>query len=187
MILVRHGQSEFNVVYGATRQDPGIEDPKLTDAGRRQARRVGTGLKALHVTRLIVSPYRRTLETAELAREAHPVELEVEPLVRERSAFICDVGTPRGALAERWPHHAFDDLEEVWWTEREESEHALGRRGEAFRAAQATADRWRGAAVITHWGFIRALTGLAVGNGAMVRYDPTGARPAAELVPATET
>ena len=27
MILLRHGQSEFNVVYGVTRVDPGIEDP----------------------------------------------------------------------------------------------------------------------------------------------------------------
>ncbi|MDH3235510.1 MAG: histidine phosphatase family protein, partial [Alphaproteobacteria bacterium] len=33
MILIRHAQSEFNVVYGKTRQDPGIEDPKLTDTG----------------------------------------------------------------------------------------------------------------------------------------------------------
>ena len=44
MILVRHGQSEFNVVYSVTRVDPGIPDPKLTDEGRRQARDVASAL-----------------------------------------------------------------------------------------------------------------------------------------------
>ncbi len=34
MLLIRHGQSEFNVVYSVTRQDPGIRDPKLTVEGR---------------------------------------------------------------------------------------------------------------------------------------------------------
>ena len=28
-------------------------------------------------------------------------------------------------------------------------------------------------AVVTHWGFIRALTGLKVPNGAVLRIDPT--------------
>jgi len=37
MILLRHGQSEFNVVYNVTRVDPGIPDPRLTEEGRRQA------------------------------------------------------------------------------------------------------------------------------------------------------
>ena len=36
MILIRHGQSQFNVVYGATGQDPGIIDPSLTEEGVRQ-------------------------------------------------------------------------------------------------------------------------------------------------------
>ena len=36
MILMRHGESEFNVVYKKTRVDPGIRDPKPTDAGRKQ-------------------------------------------------------------------------------------------------------------------------------------------------------
>ena len=37
MILVRHGQSHFNLHFSATRVDPGIEDPELTDEGVRQA------------------------------------------------------------------------------------------------------------------------------------------------------
>jgi broad specificity phosphatase PhoE len=43
----------------------------------------------------------------------------------------------------------------------------------AFRAAMAAhADHSR-VAVVSHWGFIRALTGLAVTNCSVVRFDPT--------------
>ena len=36
MILIRHGQSEFNAHQERTGRDPGIPDPKLTALGRRQ-------------------------------------------------------------------------------------------------------------------------------------------------------
>jgi len=187
MILIRHGQSEFNVVYGATRQDPGIEDPKLTELGRDQARALGPALKALGVARLLVSPYTRTLETAALLRESHDVPVTVEPLIRERGAFSCDVGSRRDELAARWPDHAFDHLDDVWWSEHEESDASLHARGHSFRDRMASEGGWHALAVITHWGFIKALTGLTVGNCVMVRFDPTGAAPPAELVPATQT
>ena len=37
MLLVRHGQSEFNAAFTLTRVDPGIPDPELTPVGRLQA------------------------------------------------------------------------------------------------------------------------------------------------------
>ena len=46
MILLRHGQSEFNVAFNATRVDPGIPDPRLTEEGRRQARAAAVALAA---------------------------------------------------------------------------------------------------------------------------------------------
>jgi broad specificity phosphatase PhoE len=187
MILIRHGQSEFNVVYGATRQDPGIEDPRLTDAGRAQARTLGPALRVLGVARLMVSPYTRALETAALLREGHDVPVTVEPLVRERAAFSCDIGSRRDALAARWPDHAFDHLDDVWWSKHEESHDALHARGTSFRERVAREGNWHDLAVVTHWGFIMALTGLTVGNCVMVRFDPSGASPPAELVPASQT
>lgn len=187
MILIRHGESEFNVVYGATRRDPGIPDPTLTESGRHQAAAVGRGLAALGVARLLVSPYTRALETAEIAISIHPVPVRIEPLVRERAAFTCDLGTRRSELAQRWPHHGFDHIHEIWWTELEEGDSALHARAAAFRASMSAADVWPETAVVTHWGFIRALTGLPVPNGAMVRFDPTGMRPPTVLEPAFET
>jgi precorrin-6x reductase len=37
MILLRHGQSEFNLLFTQTRKDPGIKDPRLTSLGHSQA------------------------------------------------------------------------------------------------------------------------------------------------------
>jgi broad specificity phosphatase PhoE len=178
MILVRHGQSEFNVVFSVTRVDPGIRDPRLTAEGRRQAEAAAEALAGHGIERLIASPYLRALETAEIVARRLGVAIAVEPLVGERAAFACDVGTPRQSLKARWPHLELDHLAEEWWPVLEESEERLTARCMAFRAYMTTQPDWARVAVVSHWGFIRALTGLTVQNGAVLRIDPH--RPAAE-------
>ena len=173
MLLIRHGQSEFNVVYSVTRRDPGIRDPLLTAAGRAQAREAAAALANEGLARLIASPYTRALETAEIIAGILDLPIAVDARVGERAAFACDVGSPIAQLRERWPLLALDHLDEVWWPDLEESETALGHRCEAFRSTMAAAEDWASAGVVTHWGFIRGLTGLTVPNGAVLRVDPT--------------
>jgi len=172
MILVRHGQSEFNVVFSETRRDPGIRDPRLTEEGRRQAEAAAETLQGHGIERLITSPYSRALETAEIVARRLDIAIAVEPLVGERAAFACDVGTRRGDLKARWPHLALDHLEEEWWPPLKESEDGLGARCAAFRAHMRAQRDWANVAVVSHWGFIRGLTGLTVQNGAVLRIDP---------------
>ena len=64
MILLRHGQSEFNLHYSATKRDPGIEDPRLTPLGHEQAEHAAEALANAGVRRIIASPYTRALQTA---------------------------------------------------------------------------------------------------------------------------
>ena len=128
MILIRHGQSYFNLHYGATRVDPGIPDPQLTEAGRQQALAALETLRPRAVKRLIASPYTRALETAHIIAGALGLPIAVEPLVRERAAFTCDIGTPPAELARRWPRLSFHHLEERWWGHGEESEASLHER-----------------------------------------------------------
>jgi broad specificity phosphatase PhoE len=173
MLLIRHGQSEFNVVYSVTRVDPGIRDPLLTETGRAQAREAASALAGEGLARLIASPYTRALETAEIIAEILDLPITVDARVGERAAFACDIGSPLAQLRARWPRLTLDHLEEVWWPEHEESETALDRRCEGFRSAMALAPDWASAGVVTHWGFIRSLTGLTVPNGAVLRIDPT--------------
>jgi len=93
MILLRHGESEFNVVYKKTRVDPGIRDPKLTDLGRQQVREAIGYLKDRNIERILTSPYTRAIQTASIVAEAIGVTIEVDPEIGERAAFVCDLGT----------------------------------------------------------------------------------------------
>lgn len=171
MILVRHAESEWNRHYARSRVDPGIPDPGLTELGRRQADELCARLADLGVDRLLASPYRRALETATIVASRLDLRIDVEPLVRERCVFSCDLGTPRTQLMALWPGLDFDHLEECWWGRPNETEASLARRCVAFRAkTDPLPDRHR-VAVITHWGFIRALTGQEVTNGALLRLD----------------
>ena len=172
MILVRHGQSEFNVVFSVTRVDPGIRDPKLTPEGKRQAEAVAETLEGHGILRLIASPYSRALETAEIVARRLGASVAVDPIVGERAAFTCDIGTPRAELVARWPDLALDHLEDQWWPTLEETEAQLGERCARFRTRMTGHADWRAVAVITHWGFIRGLTGLTVPNCAALRIDP---------------
>ncbi|HET6519548.1 MAG TPA: histidine phosphatase family protein [Geminicoccaceae bacterium] len=165
---MRHAQSEWNLHYGRTRVDPGLPDAALTAEGETQARGLVPQLAGRGVERLLVSPYRRTLQTAAIVAGELGLPLRVEPLVRERAVFSCDVGTPPRELERLWPGLDFGHLEERWWGELEESEESLLRRCQTFRAAtDPLPDRDR-VAVITHYGFILGLTGLAVPNAAIV-------------------
>lgn len=171
MHLLRHGESEFNVVYAKTREDPGIPDPTLTAEGRRQAAAAADRLRS-HAPRVIfASPYTRALETADILARRLEISIVIEPLVRERRAFHCDIGTPRRDLAVAWPHLDFDGIAEKWWPEEEETEAGLLARCVRFRRAMAGRSDWRDVVVVTHWGFIRGLTGQRVQNGAIVPFD----------------
>ena len=177
MILLRHGQSEFNLHFNATRQDPGIIDPTLTGLGRAQASEAARALSLMPIRRIISSPYTRTLQTAAPLARALGVPVSVNPIVRERYAFACDVGTPRTDLERTWPQLDFSSLEEVWWPAGEESARSIKTRAASFRAAVFALPNWSDTVVVTHWGFILCLTGQSVANGTWLRCDPAASPP----------
>ena len=178
MILLRHGQSAFNAAFTANRVDPGLPDPGLTELGRAQAQAAAEALKGARLARIIVSPYTRALETAAIVAAALDLPVVVNPLVRERCAFSCDIGTPASVLARRWPDLDFTHLEEIWWPALEESEAEIEARAALFRAEMAALPDWSDTLVVSHWGFILALTGERTTNGQWLRYDPTRPGPA---------
>jgi broad specificity phosphatase PhoE len=181
MILLRHGQSEFNLHFSATRRDPGIVDPALTELGHAQAAHAARMLLEQPVMRIITSPYTRALQTAAPLARALGVPVVVNPIVRERYAFACDIGTPRSELERAWPEHDFSGLDEVWWPVIEEPAEAVQARAVLFRAEVGALPDWSDTVVVSHWGFILCLTGQSVMNGTWLRCDPN-APPPAELV-----
>jgi len=178
MILLRHGQSEFNVLFSATRRDPGIRDPKLTPLGLQQAEAAAESLAHEGLRRILVSPYTRALQTAAPVARRLGLPVMVHPVVRERFAFTCDVGTVRTELALSWPEHDFSGIDEVWWPPVEEPHDQVVARAALFRAEMAALPDWADTLVISHWGFILTMTGRSVGNGQWLRCDPTAPPPA---------
>ncbi len=169
MILLRHGESEFNVVYRATGEDPEIRDPRLTERGHQQAREAARRLEEEHgVKRILASPFTRTLETA----AALGLSTVIDPAVREHRAFVCDLGTPTSELMGHWPHHDFSHMDEYWWSPEMESEAQVRVRAERFRTTALDWPDHHELVVVSHWGFILALTGLSVANCEMIVFDP---------------
>lgn len=78
LILVRHGQSQYNV------DQTGGDDAPLTDLGRMQARRVGSYLAArFKLGAMYASTYVRALETAQIINEYVGAGLKLDPDLRE--------------------------------------------------------------------------------------------------------
>jgi broad specificity phosphatase PhoE len=96
MLLVRHGQSEWN----AAGRWQGQEDPPLTDLGRLQARvaaqRIGT------VDLVVASDLQRAMETASIIA----AELGVGPVIVEAGL--------RERHAGEWQGLTKDDIERQW-------------------------------------------------------------------------
>ena len=178
MILLRHGQSEFNVHFGATRVDPGVVDAKLTELGHAQAAEAAQRLRGEGIRRIIVSPYTRALQTVAPIAAALGVPVFVNPIVRERYKFACDIGTPRTELERAWPEHDFSTIDEIWWPPIEEPEEFVLGRARLFRAEMAALPDWADTLVVSHWGFILSMTGQSVTNAQSLRCDPTVPGPA---------
>jgi glucosyl-3-phosphoglycerate phosphatase len=177
MYLLRHGQSYFNLHFSSTRVDPGIEDPELTPLGLEQAAAAAGELAGKPITRIIVSPYTRALQTAEPVLTVHKVPVHIMHEVRERAAYACDIGSSPAVLAARFPHHEFTHLPAQWWDSGIETLEATVARADAFRSLMAARHDRATTLLVGHWAFILALTGRSIGNGEILEYDPAQTPP----------
>lgn len=174
MYLLRHGQSYFNLHFNKTRVDPGIEDPELTPLGFKQAAAAAKRLAAAQLTNIIISPYTRALQTAQPILGLYPVPATIMRVVREQAAFACDIGSPPELLASRFPHHDFTHLPPKWWNDGVETSEQTSERANDFRSLMARRVDRETTLLVSHWAFIRALTGVSLANGEILEYDPSG-------------
>jgi broad specificity phosphatase PhoE len=174
MILLRHGQSEFNLLFTQTRKDPGIKDPRLTPLGHSQAEVAAEALAgAREIRRIIASPSTRALQTAAPLARRLGLPVLVNPIVRERYAFTCDIGSPVTQLRAEFPDVALDHVDEIWWPEVEEPAEQVLARAARFRGEMAAVQDWSHTVVVSHWGFILSMTGRSIANGQWLDCDPT--------------
>jgi len=95
LVLIRHGATEANAARPYRLQGYRTDLP-LFDLGRRQAREVGRFLATCPLKRVLTSPLRRAVETAEHVARSHGLRVEPWPDVIE-----CDVGRWDGMTWER--------------------------------------------------------------------------------------
>ncbi len=176
MILLRHGQSEFNLHFGATRRDPGIIDPAPHRTRPHPGTEAATSWPASASTRIIVSPYTRALQTAPPVANALGL-----PVLSIRS---CVSATPSPAISARpraelerdWPDTTFSHRGRLV-AGRARSRMHRGRSGRAVPRRTGPCRIGPDTLVISHWGFILSLTGQSVDNGQWLRCDPTEPAP----------
>ena len=116
LLLVRHGQSEWN----ADGRWQGQEDPPLTDLGRAQARQAAKAVGA--VDAVVCSPLERAAVTASIIAD----ELGVGPVVtldglKERHAGTWQ-GLTRTEIEEEYPGYLADGRRPPGWEDDDEVE-----------------------------------------------------------------
>ena len=176
--LIRHAQSAFNAVYGPNKPDPMIFDAPITELGEIQAKQARRKVEKLDIKNVIVSPFTRTLQTAQLIFE-NRLPLQINAAVREQLVNSCDVGSPPHKLAQDFPHLNFNHLDECWWHEGEkdyrgisvEPEEVLMERANKF-AEYIKRESIHSTAIVSHGNFIRALTGIKPKNCEVIEFDP---------------
>jgi broad specificity phosphatase PhoE len=112
LICVRHGESPSNASPDRLAL-PEPEGDRLTERGLVQAHDAADALGGVGAGRLLSSPMRRALQTAEVIAERTGLEVEVNPLIHELREFDgyteLDLESQRaGRWSERMTAHAED-------------------------------------------------------------------------------
>eukprot|EP00466_Bigelowiella_natans_P005647 jgi/Bigna1/89272/estExt_fgenesh1_pg.C_460086 len=142
VFFIRHGQAEHNVFFEAGRKEEGrkIRDPGLTPLGFDQASSIQEHKILNEIikenesknekTLLIVSPLRRTLQTALTAFDGHlslgnkgPLAFVCNADIQETGEINCDCGRPLSEVKEEFKKHDFIDfsyIQEDWHEKKDD-------------------------------------------------------------------
>lgn len=141
LVLVRHGQTDYNLKHLLPGQLPGIP---LNDEGCREAVATGEALRPLPISAIVASPLERTMETAGYVNADRNLEIRTD-----RDLLDTDYG--------RFSGKCYDDLDKAdprWRRFVTDPLHAP-RGVESFAAVQhravRAAERWRTAPNIGEW------------------------------------
>src|SRR3954452_4282371 len=156
LLLVRHGQSEWNAtgrMQGQTRHVP------LTRLGHEQAAAAARELAALRPGALISSDLQRAVQTAEHCARATRLPVTTTPALREQGYGVLE-GRPSREL---WD--VVDWTDPQWSAQGGESLAELHARVAGYLAELRAAPPSAVVALVTHGDTIRAAQAVAAGLG----------------------
>ena len=176
--FIRHAQSAFNAVYDPNKPDPMIFDAPITALGETQAQQARDEVKQLDLKNVIVSPFTRTLQTAQIIF-GNRLPFQINSEVREQLCNSQSVGSPPEALARNYPHLDFDHLDDCWWHEGEKDHRGISVEPEEILLERANKfadflkrEAIHSTAIVSHGNFIRAMTGIKPNNCEVIKFDP---------------
>jgi probable phosphoglycerate mutase len=165
LVLVRHGASWPATLGETFPMLDGQGDPPLADEGVAQAARVAERLAGEPLTALFVSPFARTLQTAEPIAAQCGLEPTVMPELREVHTGELEGGRFRIAVAEGDPLIARLFAEERWDViPGGEPMEAFAERVRGATDAVVAAAGRGAALVVTHGAFIAEVCRQATGS-----------------------
>ncbi len=141
IVLVRHGQTDFNVQHRLPGQLPGVP---LNAMGVQEAQATGAALRALPLTAIIASPLERTMETAAAVNSGRGLTIQ-----QDRDLLDTDYGKFNG--------QNYDELDQRdgQWRRFMRDPLRSPRGVESFAAVQQravrAAERWRVAPDVGEW------------------------------------
>ncbi len=94
LLLIRHGQTAWNVEHRLPGQLPGVA---LNDVGRQQVARLADALSVLPISAIISSPLERARDTAEIIAQCRNLSVQLEPHLMDTA-----IG--------RWAGHNYEEL-----------------------------------------------------------------------------
>lgn len=118
--FVRHGESQYNVVYDKDKPDPLLWDAPLTDKGMKQACALTSSFREDPPELSVTSPLTRAIQTCLLAvpsDEFLSTRYEVWAEAAEHLEASCDIGSSPAQLEKHFKDSRMDfrHLPEIWW------------------------------------------------------------------------
>jgi broad specificity phosphatase PhoE len=172
LVLVRHGQIDFNLQHRLPSQLPGIP---LNAEGQREAQATAQALKGLPLTAIIASPLERTMQTAEAINQGRGLEIR-----QDRDLLDTNYGPFSGQ------DYLVLDAKDPQW-QRFTTDPSYAPKGvESFAQVQQravrAAERWRAApdvgewvALVTHADLVKLIVGhymgIPLGNIPLINMD----------------
>jgi broad specificity phosphatase PhoE len=161
LVLVRHGQTDFNVQHRLPGQLPGVP---LNAAGEREAAATAEAVRPLPLTAIVASPLERTMQTAGYVNQGRGLEIR-----QDRDLLDTNYGPYNG---KNWDE--LDRADPAWQRFTHDPQIAPPKGVESFAAVQQravrAAERWRHAngvgdwvALVTHADLVKMIVGHYLG------------------------
>jgi broad specificity phosphatase PhoE len=142
LVLLRHGQTDFNVQHRLPGQLSGIP---LNATGQHEARTTAESIRSLPFTAIVASPLERTMETATFVNEGRGLEIR-----QDRDLLDTDYGPYNGR---NWDE--LDKADPAWKRYYRDPIGTPPKGVEPFVAVQRravrAAERWRQATDVGEW------------------------------------